>query len=85
MSLPSETCLKQASKLAIEKDKPILLDYYMDSIVKQCRIVKNAENEKFLFKNKDEYTSPLVAMFKCSPDVILETQNSLYIVSSKIF
>jgi hypothetical protein len=83
--VPSNSCLQNAAKIAIKNEKPILLDYYLDSMKKECKIVKNQEGEKFLFKNKDEYTSPLVSMFKIETDVVLETQNSIYLVSVKMF
>jgi hypothetical protein len=83
--VPSTSCLENAAKIAIKNEKPILLDYYVDSMRKECKIVKNEEGDKFLFKNKEEYTSPLVSMFKIENDVVLETQNSIYIVSGKMF
>lgn len=83
--VPSTSCLENAAKIAIKNEKPILLDYYVDSMKKECKIVKNEEGDKFLFKNKEEYTSPLVSMFKIENDVVLETQNSIYIVSGKMF
>ena len=83
--VPSNSCLQNAAKIAIKNEKPILLDYYVDSMKKECKIVKNEEGDKFLFKNKEEYTSPLVSMFKIENDVVLETQNSIYIVSGKMF
>jgi len=83
--LPSTPCLQNAAKIAIQKDKPIVLDYYEDSAKKDCKVVKNQEGEKFLFKNREEYTSPLVSMIKIGSDVILETHNSIYVVSGKMF
>ena len=76
-------CLQKASLIAIENDKQISLDYYETSQRKECKIVKSGE-DKMLYKSNDEFTSPLVSMYKVGGDVILETQNTIYIVSGKM-
>ena len=48
--LPSELCLKHASKIAIVQDKPIMLDYWIDSLDSQCFIGVKDSNENSLFK-----------------------------------
>ena len=58
-------------------------DYYDDSVNKECKIVKS-NDDKLLYKSNDEYTSPLVAMYRVGADIILETQNTIYIVSGKM-
>ena len=86
--LPSTKALIKSSELSINLEKPICLDYYLASCNKLCRIARDGpDGEKFLFKSQEEYTSPLKTMYKItndSPndtDYILETQNSIYIVS----
>ena len=33
--LPSELCLKHAAKLAVVEDKPVMFDYWVDSLRKE--------------------------------------------------
>lgn len=87
--LPSAKALMKSSELSINLEKPICLDYYLASCNKLCKIARNGpDGDKFLFKNEEEYTSPLQSMYKITSDspndtddYILETQNSVYIVS----
>jgi len=89
--IPSTKSLIQCAQMAIDLEKPICLDYYKDSSKKECRIARNGPTgEKFLHKNEEEYTSPLVSMFKVQndnnvDDFILETHNSIYLVSGLMF
>jgi hypothetical protein len=40
--------------------------------------------EKLLVKSEDEYTSPIVKIYKADDEYIIITENSIYIVSAKI-
>ena len=84
---PSQKTLAKAAEMAITIEKPICLDYYSASLNKECKIGLDGE-DKVLYKNNAEYTSPLQSMFKIVDDnqighseYILETQNSIYIIS----
>ena len=85
-SYPSNTTLKSAVKLSILEDKPIMMDYWKDSLEKKSLIgVKQDEDqEKLLIKNEEEYTSPISKIYKSEDEFIIMTENSIYIVSSKI-
>ncbi len=84
--LPSETSLKNASKISLEQDKPIMLDYWEDSCGEEpCVLIGVRENEeKLLVRDAEQYTSPISKIFKVSDEYIIITENSIYIVSSKI-
>ena len=82
--LPSDITLKHASKLAIVEDKPIMLDYWVNSIEKKAIIGVKENKEKLLVKSEDEYTSPINKIFKVGKEYIIVTENSLYIVSASI-
>jgi hypothetical protein len=82
--LPCELVMKHVSKLSIEKDKPIMLDYWSQSLAKSVVIGVREGGEKLLVKNEDEYTSPISKVFKVGVQYIVETENSLYIVSAEI-
>lgn len=91
--LPSDLTLQNAIKLAITKDKPIMLDYWMDSLEKKViigvRVIKDPDtgaevNEKLLVKSEEEYTSPVQKIFKVGGEYIIETENSIYIIDAGV-
>ena len=83
---PSEKVLAHAAKIAMEQDKPILLDYYKATQVGGAAFLGEDKDtkEKILVKNTDEYTSPVIKMFKAKEDYIIVTENSVYVVSGAI-
>lgn len=83
-SLPSAGVLLKAAQLAIEHDAPICLDYYNDSIEKKCCIGVQEDGTKFLVKSDSEYTSTIQQVYKCESCYIIETENSLYIISTEV-
>lgn len=82
--LPSENTMKHAAKLAISEDKPVMFDYWTNSLEKKALIGVRANNEKLLVKSEDEYTSTVVKLYKSNNEFIIVTENSIYIVSSDI-
>ena len=82
--LPSNTCMQHASKLSIVEDRPIMLDYWTQSIEKKVIIGVKENGEKLLVKSEEEYTSPIGKIFKIESEYIIITENSIYIVSSDI-
>ena len=83
--LPSPQVLLHAAKLAIEQDKPIQLDYYVDSATKKAFLGEDQDTkEKMLVKSAEEFTSLVQKVFKVQEDYIIMTENSLYIVSGQI-
>jgi hypothetical protein len=84
MSLPETKCLQILAKLSIKEDKPILLDYYNPSINNSCFIGINDDNEKILVKNSEEYTSSISKLYNVEKDIVVVTENSIYVVSNNI-
>jgi hypothetical protein len=83
--LPNPKTMECAMKIAIEEDRPIMMDYWADSLEKKVVIIVQSETkEKFLVKSDEEYTSPIVEIKRWLTDFIVKTENSLYIVSSDI-
>ena len=85
--LPSATTLQNIAKLAIIHDKPAMFDYWNDSLDNKVIIgVKETENARlqYLVKSEDEYTSPVEKIYKVGGEYIIMTENSIYVVSSKI-
>lgn len=84
-TLPSTECLNHAVKLGIAEDRPIMLDYYTDSLDGKVVIgVREDGDEKLLVKSEEEYTSSISKIYKVGTEFIILTENSLYIVSSKV-
>lgn len=84
--LPSATALLQAAKLAIQQDKPIKLDFYVDTFHQKAFIGEDATDpkEKVLVKAKDEFTSTIQKLYKTGDDFLVLTENSIYVVSGKV-
>ena len=82
--LPSNTCLQHAWKLAIVEDKEIKSDYWTASLDKEVIIGVKATQEKLLVKSEDEYTSPIIKIYKVEGEYIIVTENSIYLVSGDI-
>ena len=82
--LPEYVTLQNAIKWAIIEDKPIMMDYWADSLEKNVLIGVKENQEKLLVKSVDEYTSPIVKIFKHNTDFIIMTENSIYLVDSAV-
>lgn len=82
-SVPPASVLLRAAQISIDDDRPIQLDYWMDSKDKKCCIgVK--DTTKYLVKSESEYTSTIQNLFRLDGCFIVLTENSLYIVSQEI-
>lgn len=74
-----------AVKQAISDDKPILLDFWTDSLEKKvCLGVNMSTGEKLLMRSTNEYTSLIMKVFSSGRDLIIVTENSIYLVDSSI-
>lgn len=82
---PSSQTLIQAAKIALEKDCPIMLDYYRQTAGGTAFLGEDPDSkERVLVKSKDEFTSLIKKLYKVGDDFIILTENSLYVVSGKI-
>lgn len=86
MRLPSPATMEHAMKLAINEDRPIMLDYWKDSIEKTVLIGQRDDEtkEKILVRSEEEYTSPIKQILKVGTDYIIMTENSIYLVDTGI-
>jgi hypothetical protein len=84
--LPENTTLQHAAKLSIVEDKPIMMDYWTNSLEKTVLIgIKDDETkEKILVRSEEEYTSPISKIYKVGSEYIVMTENSIYIVDVNI-
>ena len=83
--LPGATTLLQCAKLAMEQDCAIMLDYYRETATGTAFLGEDSETkERILVKSKEEFTSLVKKLYKVGTDLIVATENSLYIVSGKI-
>ena len=81
VSLPSDKTMQQAVKLSIKTSKPICMYFYIDSLKGKVTISSDGE-DKIVFKNEDEYTSPILNTYQCENCFIIVTENTIYLVSS---
>lgn len=95
MPMPSDKALQAAAKLAIDEDRPIMMDYWEPSLPHALYPGKNAsepcarigvkeDKTKMLIKNQVEYTSNIARICKADSTFIVITENSIYLVSSDI-
>jgi hypothetical protein len=85
LETPSEKTLVYAARMAIEKDMPIMLDYYADTRDGRAFLGEDSgTKDKMLVRSEDEYTSPIAKILKVDDDFIVITENSIYIVSKNI-
>lgn len=83
--IPTATALVQAARLGIQQDKPIQLDYYVDSAQGKAFLGEDAETkERVLIKSKEEFTSLVQKIYKVDEDILILTENSIYLVNGKI-
>ena len=83
--LPEMKTLQNASKLSIVEDRPIMMDYWTNSIDKTVMIGIKEDGKKMLIKNEEEYTSFIEKVYRINgKDYIIMTENSIYIVDAEI-
>ena len=84
--LPGSATIEHAMKLAINEDRPIMMDYWKDSIEKTVLIGQRDDEtkEKILVRSEEEYTSPIKQILKVGSDYIIMTENSIYLVDTGI-
>ncbi len=83
--VPSAQVLVQAAKLGMKDDKPIQLDYYLDTHTGKAFMGEDQETkEKMLVKSNEEFTSLIQKVYKVGEEYIVITENSIYLVSGKI-
>jgi hypothetical protein len=84
IQLPPASIWNHIAKISIVEDKPIMLDYWIDSMEKKIVIGVKENKEKLLVKNSDEYTSPISKIYKIDNTYIICTENSIYVASTEI-
>ena len=84
LTLPPSSIWEAIAKLACVDDKPIMLDYWVESLKKGVIIGVKEGGEKLLVKNAEEYTSPISKIYKMDNVYVICTENSIYIVSADI-
>ena len=83
--LPCDATLQNATKLSIVEDKPVMFDYWTDSLEKKALIwVREGSGEKLLVKSAEEYTSPIAKFYKSLTEYIVITENSIYVVAGDL-
>lgn len=82
LPIPSEKTLVEAARLAQKLDRPIQLDYYADTVYKRAFIGEDEHTkEKMLIKTEDEFTSLIQKLYRSGNDMIVLTENSLYVIA----
>ena len=81
---PHTQTMENAFKLSILEDKPIMTDYWVNSLNKKALIGVRANGDKLLVKSEEEYTSTIKKLYKANSEYIVMTENSIYLVDAQI-
>lgn len=87
---PSAKTMVSAARFAISQDKPIVLDYWVDSVTMTGERsnavlgIRKDGNKMLVKSNGEEYTSNIKKIYNCENEYLVETENSIYIVSKQI-
>ena len=82
LSIPCSQTLEQASKLAIKLQKAIDFYFYVDSLKGNVCIASN-DDDKIIYKNNEEHTSPIQNTYKVNDEFLVVTENTIYVISAK--
>ena len=82
LSIPCSQTLEQASKLSIKLQKAIDFYFYVDSLKGNVCIASN-DDDKIIYKNNEEHTSPIQNTYKVNDEFLVVTENTIYIISAK--
>lgn len=82
--MPGAQSMQHACKIAVSDDKPIMLDYWTDSLDGKVVIGVRENQEKLLVKSEEEYTSPIAKIYRVDKEYLIITENSIYLTSDKI-
>ena len=75
-----------AASLAIREDKPLMFDYWTLSTEGKIIVGVRSENsEKLLIKNEEEYTSPIKQIYRAGSELVVITENSIYLIVNPIY
>ena len=83
-NLPDQSAILNACKLSIVHDKPIYLNYWVDSQKNEVFIGKNQDGEKMIVRDEEEYTSPIEKLYKIVNAYVIITGNSIYLTHTSI-
>jgi len=82
LSIPTSETLQQACKLSIKLQKAIDFYFYVDSLKGSICIASN-EDDKIIYKNNEEHTSPIQNTYKVNAEYLVVTENTIYVISAK--
>ena len=80
LSIPCAETLQQACKLSIKTQKPMCFYFYVDSLKGKISITSDGE-DRIVFKNEEEHTSPIKNTYKVENEYLVVTENTIYIIS----
>ena len=81
---PDNNALLNSFKLSLAHDKPLYCNYWKDSMESKVFIGKTPNNEKVIYVDDEEYTSPIEKLYKINNTYIILTVNSIYLVNTNI-
>ena len=81
-TFPSNDTYDRAFRLSIRDNKPIHSYFYIPSL-KNKVCIKHDGEDKVIWIDDEEHSSPIVNAYRSGDELIMVTENSIYIISSK--
>ena len=81
LSIPNDMTLQLACKLSIKLQKAIDFYFYVDSLKGNICIASN-DDDKIIYKNNEEHTSPIQNTYKVKDEYLVVTENTIYVISA---
>lgn len=81
-TFPSTETYDRAFRLSIRDNKPIHSYFYIPSLKGKVCIKYDGE-DKIIFIDDSEYSSPIVNAYKSGNELIMVTENTIYVISAK--
>ena len=81
LKLPCDKTLKQATLLSIKHTKPVCFYFFVDSLKNNVCIASDGD-DRVIFKNEDEHTSPILKTYSSESEYIVITENTIYVISA---
>ena len=86
--MPSNDTMAHAAVMSLadpDDFKPIMMDYWYPSLEQKVRVCQADGGAKVLAMSANDHTSPIIKGNKIGGDMIIQTENSIYVVDASVY
>jgi len=86
--MPTSDTMAHAAVMALTNPddfKPIMMDYWIPSLEHNVRVCQADGGAKVLAMSANDHTSPIIKGSKIGNDMIIQTENSIYVVDASVY